>query len=62
MNRKKATMKAKPILFTVSKTASFHIFPKATLIKSIDNMEKQTHTPNIILFFSEPNEPPVPLL
>ena len=30
--------------------------------KSIVNIEKQTHIPNIVIFFNEPKEPPVPLL
>lgn len=62
MNRKKATMKAKPILFIISKKASFHIFPRATLMKVIANTDITTHMPKIVLFLNEPNGPPVPLL
>lgn len=55
-------MKAKPISFIVSKTASFHIFPRATLMKVIANTDMTTHMPKIVLFLNEPNGPPVPLL
>ena len=52
MNRKKATMKAKPTLFIISKKASFHIFPRATLMKVIANTDMTTHTPKIVLFLT----------
>lgn len=62
MNRKKATMKAKPILFIVSKIASFHIFPRVILMKVIATTDITTHMPKIVLFLNELNGPPVPLL
>lgn len=55
-------MKAKPILFIVSKIASFHIFPRVTLMKNIATTDITTHMPKIVLFLNELNGPPVPLL
>lgn len=55
-------MKAKPISFIVSKIASFHIFPRVTLMKIIATTDMTTHMPKIVLFLNELNGPPVPLL
>lgn len=49
------------IVYYFQKT-SFHIFPRATLMKVIANTDMTTHMPKIVLFLNEPNGPPVPLL
>ena len=59
MNRKKATMKAKPKLFIISKKAYFHIFPRSTLMKVIANTDMTKHMPKIVLFINQPNGLPV---